>query len=52
MTLSEIIARQSYYDVEIPEKGHFKVHLIIHDGKIQKPQDVTEQRKEGKVNVR
>jgi hypothetical protein len=48
MTLSQIIARQSYYDIEVPEKGKLKIHLIIQDGKIQKPQDVTYQRGEGK----
>lgn len=44
MTLSEIIARNSYYDVEIPDEGKWKVYLVIQDSKV-KLQDVTEQRK-------
>lgn len=48
MTLSQIIAEDPYYDVEIPEKGHIKIHLIIHDRKIQDPQDVTNQRRKKK----
>lgn len=48
MTLSQIIAKDSYYDVEIPEAGMWKVRVVIQDGKVTS-QDVTEQRKKEKV---
>lgn len=34
MTLSQIIAKDSYYDVEIPADGQWNVRLLIRDGKI------------------
>ena len=33
MTLSQIIAKDSYYDMEIP-KGHHKIFLVIQDGNV------------------
>jgi len=50
MTLSQIIARDSYYDVEIPSEGKWKVYLVIQHGRVTL-QDVTEQRKEEKVKT-
>jgi len=34
MTLSQIIAKDSYYDQDIPVKGHFRIEIEIHDGTI------------------
>lgn len=48
MTLSQIIAKDSYWDVEIPEGGMWKVRVVIQKGKVTS-QDVTEQRKKEKV---
>lgn len=48
MTLSQIITKDPYYDVEIPPKGKWKVYLVIQDGRV-KLQDMTEQRKEEKI---
>lgn len=45
MTLSQIIAKDSYFDVKIPDEGKWKVYLVIQDGHI-KLQDITEQRKD------
>lgn len=50
MTLSQIIAQNSFYDVEIPEKGTWKVRIVIQDGRVS-GQDVTEQRKEEKIKT-
>lgn len=40
MTLSQIIARCSEADVEIPDMGKWKVYLVINDGSLFH-QDVT-----------
>jgi len=48
MTLSQIIAKNSYFDVEIPPEGKWKVYTVIQDGQVRL-QDVTEQRKEEKI---
>lgn len=45
MTLSQIIARQSFYDKEIPDKGTWKIRVIIQNGKIEH-QSITEEREE------
>lgn len=50
MTLSQILAQNSYYDVEIPDKGMWKVRVVIQNGKVI-GQDVTEQRKEEKIKT-
>lgn len=35
MTLSQIIAKDSYMDEEIPSKGKYKVFLVIKDGQVE-----------------
>lgn len=45
MTLSQIIARGSYYDVEVPDEGTWKIRVIIQKGKV-KHQSITEEREE------
>lgn len=45
MTLSQILARQGFYDKEIPAKGDFKIRLIVQNGVI-KHQSITEEREE------
>lgn len=45
MTLSQIIARQGYFDKEIPDKGTWKVRVVIRDGKIDR-QSITEEREQ------
>lgn len=34
MTLSQIIAKDSYYDEEIPDKGHFSARVDIVNGRV------------------
>lgn len=47
MTLSQIIARQSFYDKEIPDKGDWKIRIVVIGGKIEH-QSITEELKESK----
>ena len=49
MTLSEIIAKEGSCDKQIPDKGYYKVFLVIQDGRVEL-RDVTEQwRREPRV---
>ena len=48
LSLSQIVARNSFYDVEIPSEGKWKVYMVIQNGKVEQ-QDVTEQRKEEEI---
>jgi len=48
MTLSQIIAKDPYYDEEIPDKGKYKVFLVIQEGEIELS-DITKQKKREKV---
>lgn len=35
MTLSQILAKDSYYDEDIPSTGKYKVFLVIQDGRVE-----------------
>lgn len=48
MTLSQILAKDSYYDEDIPSVGKYKVFLVIQDGEIEL-MDVTRQKKRGEI---
>ena len=48
MNLSQILAKDSYMDEEIPSKGKWKVFLVIQDGEIEL-MDVTRQKKREKI---
>jgi len=49
MTLSQIIAKDSYYDEEIPGKGKYKVFLVIQDGRVELMEMGKQKRKEEKI---
>lgn len=44
MTLSQILAKDSYMDEEIPDKGKWKVFLVIQEGEVEL-MDITKQKR-------
>lgn len=48
MTLSQILAKDPYYDEDIPDKGKYKVFLVIQDGRVEL-MDVTKQKQRGEI---
>lgn len=51
MTLSQIIAKDHYYDINIPDKGHWDIWMKIVDGKVIHLKPTPDMREEAKSDI-